>query len=149
MDNNISIVKPDATDAEVYDVARSAAVHDVVMSFDKGYDTIVGERGVTLSGGQQQRVAIARTLMQKAPILIFDAKIRDALYNVNKDGVVFLISHRVTTLCEADNILVLEKGRLVEQGTHEELLNREGLYRRIAVIQDAVNTKGGQADGSL
>lgn len=158
--DNISIVKPDATDAEVYDVARSAAVHDVVMSFDKGYDTIVGERGVTLSGGQQQRVAIARTLMQKAPILIFDdsmsavdtetdAKIRDALYNVNKDGVVFLISHRVTTLCEADNILVLEKGRLVEQGTHEELLNREGLYRRIAVIQDAVNTKGGQADGSL
>lgn len=105
-----------------------------------------------LSGGQQQRVAIARTLMQKAPILIFDdsmsavdtqtdAKIRDALYGMRRDGVVFIISHRITTLCEADKILVLDHGKLVQQGTHNELIEQEGLYRRIAVIQDALERR--------
>lgn len=144
---NIQIVAPDASDEEIFSAARTAAVHDVIMQFENGYDTIVGERGVTLSGGQQQRVAIARTLMQKAPILIFDdsmsavdtetdAQIRDALCSIKKDGITFIISHRITTLCEADNILVLEHGKLVQQGTHEELLNQEGLYSRIAVIQD-------------
>lgn len=144
---NIQIVAPDATDEDVYSAARTAAVHDVIMQFEKGYDTIVGERGVTLSGGQQQRVAIARTLMQKAPILIFDdsmsavdtetdAQIRDAICSIKHNGITFIISHRITTLCEADNILVLEHGRLVQQGTHEQLLKQEGLYKRIAVIQD-------------
>ncbi|MDO4573351.1 MAG: ABC transporter ATP-binding protein, partial [Clostridia bacterium] len=151
---NIRIVNPSASDEEVFAAARTASVHDVITEFEQGYDTIVGERGVTLSGGQQQRVAIARTLMQRARILIFDdsmsavdtetdANIRRALHALRHDGITFLISHRITTLCEADRILVLDGGKLVQQGTHEELLQQEGLYSRIARIQDMA-AEGGE-----
>ncbi|MGI6365380.1 MAG: ABC transporter ATP-binding protein [Bacillota bacterium] len=156
---NIRIARPQAPDEDVYKMARVAAVHDVIQSFENGYDTVVGERGITLSGGQRQRVAIARMLMQKAPILIFDdslsavdtetdAAIRAALRMRRENTATFIISHRITTLCEADTILVLEKGRLVQQGTHQELLEQEGLYRRIAEIQNALedelHTEGGE-----
>jgi len=152
---NIRICAPCSTDDDVYCAARTASVHEVIESFEKGYETLVGERGVTLSGGQQQRVAIARTLMQNAPILIFDdsmsavdsetdAAIRRSLLALNQDGITFLISHRITTLREADNILVLEGGRITQQGTHAQLIHQEGLYRRIAEIQDAVS-EGGEA----
>ena len=154
--DNIRIVNPDASLDEVHEVARIASVHDVIESFELGYDTIVGERGVTLSGGQQQRVAIARTLMQKARILIFDdsmsavdtetdAAIRRALHDMWHDGITFIISHRITTLCEADRILVLDDGRLVQEGTHRELMAEEGLYSRIAAIQDMHAEGGGAA----
>ncbi len=147
---NIRICTPCATEEEVYRAARTASVHDVIESFEHGYETLVGERGVTLSGGQQQRVAIARTLMQQAPILIFDdsmsavdsetdAAIRKSLLALNREGITFLISHRITTLRQADNILVLEGGRITQQGTHAQLLHQPGLYRRIAEIQDAVS----------
>lgn len=150
--DNIKFCSPDSTDEEMISVSKEASIHDVITSFADGYDTIVGERGVTLSGGQQQRVAIARALMQKAPIIIFDdsmsavdtetdAKIRNALSKRHGQGILFLISHRITTLCEADLILVLDDGKLVQQGTHEELMRQEGLYKRIAEIQDA--PKGG------
>ena len=157
---NIRIVRPEATDEEMYDTARTAAVHDVIMEFEAGYDTVVGERGVTLSGGQKQRVAIARTLMQRAPILIFDdsmsavdtetdAAIRKALLARKEHSTTFIISHRITTLSTADKILVLEGGRLVQQGTHEELLRQEGLYARIAGIQTMLeqdlNEQGGES----
>ena len=154
--DNIRIVAPDAPDEAVYDAARTASVHDVILSFEHGYDTIVGERGVTLSGGQQQRVAIARTLMQHAPILIFDdstsavdaetdAAIRQSLAALHHDGITFLISHRITTLRRADLIIVLEDGEIVQRGTHESLLSEDGLYRRIASIQDAITQGGASA----
>ena len=143
---NIRIASPHSPDEEVHNFARVAAIHDVIQGFEKGYETVVGERGVTLSGGQRQRVAIARMLMQRAPILIFDdslsavdtetdAAIRAALRVRRENTATFIISHRIVTLCEADNILVLEQGRLVQQGTHQQLLEQDGLYRRIAEIQ--------------
>lgn len=154
---NIRIASPHSPEEEVHDFARVAAIHDVIQGFEKGYDTMVGERGTTLSGGQRQRVAIARMLMQQAPILIFDdslsavdtetdAAIRAALRVRREKTATFIISHRIVTLCEADNILVLEQGRLVQQGTHAELLEQDGLYRRIAEIQnmleDELNQEG-------
>jgi ATP-binding cassette subfamily B protein len=149
---NIAIVRPDAADGEIHEAAKIAAVHDVVESFENKYDTVVGERGVTLSGGQKQRVAIARMLMQNAPILIFDdsmsavdtetdAAIREALNKRRRSSTTFIISHRITTLCEADNILVLDDGRLVQHGTHDELLGTEGLYSRVAGIQNMLENE--------
>lgn len=144
---NIRITKPDADNETVYEAARIASLHDVIMSFENGYDTVVGERGVTLSGGQKQRVAIARMLMQNAPIIIFDDSlsavdtetdmaIRRSLNRSKGNATTFIISHRITTLMEADKILVLDNGRLVQEGTHEELIHKEGLYKRIATIQN-------------
>jgi ATP-binding cassette subfamily B protein len=116
------------------------------MNFPDGYDTLVGERGVTLSGGQRQRVAIARMLLQKSPIMIFDdslsavdsetdALIRKALKERMKDVTVIIISHRITTLMSADNIMVLHQGEIVEMGTHVELIGQQGIYRSIYDIQ--------------
>lgn len=143
---NISIVNPDADFELVKGVSSIAQVDDSIESFSKGYDTIVGERGVTLSGGQKQRVAIARMLLQDTPIMVFDdslsavdsetdAKIRAALKKGKRNSTVILISHRITTLMQADNILVLDKGRVSDIGTHEELINREGIYKNIYEVQ--------------
>ncbi len=156
--DNIRITDPSASDEDVYNAARIASVHDVIQSFDQGYDTMVGERGVTLSGGQQQRIAIARTLMRKTPILIFDdsmsavdtetdQSIRKALRNIRGMSTTFIISHRISTLMESDRILVLDKGRLVEEGTHEELLKKDGLYSRTAKIQEATGTFRREKEG--
>ncbi len=152
---NIRITDPKATNETVFESARIAAIHEVIESFDEGYQTLVGERGVTLSGGQKQRVAIARMLMQDAKILVFDdsmsavdtetdTAIRDALSLRRKDITTFIISHRITTLCEADFILVLENGRIVQQGTHEELMAVPGLYSKIAEIQTMDAEEGGE-----
>lgn len=158
---NIKITDPNASDEAAYNAANIAAIHNSIIDFENGYETIVGEKGVTLSGGQKQRVAIARMLMQKAPIIILDdsmsavdtetdAAIRDALQHGKHDCTTFIISHRITTLCRADRILVLENGRIMQEGTHEELLNQDGLYRRIADIQNLLEaeiettSKGGE-----
>ena len=140
----IKLEKPDAE--QVYEAARVASIHDDILSFEEGYDTVVGERGVTLSGGQKQRVAIARALMGESDILIFDdslsavdaktdAAIRDALGERRKGVTTIIISHRITTLMEADKIFVLKDGTVAEQGTHEELLKLGGIYRRTYDIQ--------------
>lgn len=143
---NIAASVPDATMEEIRQAAKIACVDDTIMSFPDGYDTLVGERGVTLSGGQRQRVAIARMVLQKAPIMIFDdslsavdsqtdAKIRKALSQSCKNATVILISHRITTLMGADQILVLNQGKIQERGTHEELISRDGIYRQVYEIQ--------------
>ena len=147
--DNIALAKKGAAEAEIYKAARIAAVHDVIREFEKGYDTTVGERGVTLSGGQKQRVAIARTLILNSSILIFDDSlsavdtetdnaIRLALSERSKDVTTFIISHRITSISQADLILVMENGQIVQSGTHEELLSQEGMYQRIWSIQNAL-----------
>ncbi len=143
---NIAASNPDATFEEIRSAAKIACVDDAIMSFPDGYDTLVGERGVTLSGGQRQRVAIARMLLQKAPVLIFDdslsavdaetdSLIRKALSTHMKGSTVILISHRITTLMAADEIMVLKQGRAEEMGTHSELIAQNGIYRKIYEIQ--------------
>lgn len=144
--DNIAAANPDATMNEIREAARIACVDDTIMAFPDGYDTIVGERGVTLSGGQRQRVAIARMLIAKAPIMIFDdslsavdadtdVRIRRALRSKMKDATVILISHRITTLMEADQILVLNHGVIEECGTHQQLIHHGGIYQKIYEIQ--------------
>ncbi|MFP4662734.1 MAG: ABC transporter ATP-binding protein [Halanaerobiales bacterium] len=144
---NISFASQDADDAEIFEAANNASIHDVVQEFDKGYDTMVGERGVSLSGGQKQRVAIARTIIRDCPILVFDdslsavdtetdARIRSALKKRSKDITTFIISHRINTLSAADFILVLEDGEISQQGTHQDLLQEEGMYRRVWKMQN-------------
>lgn len=143
---NISLPRKDAPEEQVVEAAKTAAVHDVILNFENGYETSVGEKGVTLSGGQKQRVAIAQSLLKHSPILVLDdslsavdtetdAAIRYALRRRNH-ATTFMISHRVTTLSEADLILVLENGRLVQSGSHTELIEQDGLYRRIWQIQN-------------
>lgn len=146
---NISLAKLESKEAEIIEAARTAAIHDAILDFEKGYDTPVGERGVTLSGGQKQRIAIARTIIRNCPILVFDdslsavdtetdAEIRKALKKRNKEATTFIISHRISTLMEADIILVLDKGRLIQKGNHEELVRQPGLYKNIWTIQNSV-----------
>ena len=146
---NIVSPNPDAETEEMHHVSAVANIHGAIMEFPEQYETIVGERGVTLSGGQKQRVAIARMLMQKAPVMIFDdslsavdtetdAKIRAALKQNTADAAVMIISHRISTLMHSDRILVLREGKIEDYGTHEELIRREGMYKRIYDLQSSV-----------
>jgi len=136
---NIRYGRPDATDAEVYEAARLAQIDKFIATLPQGYKTMVGERGLKLSGGEKQRVAIARTILKGPPILMLDEatsaldshtekEIQDALDRVAEDRTTLVIAHRLSTIVHADNILVLDAGRLVEQGSHAELIERGGLY---------------------
>ncbi|MCW5875733.1 MAG: ABC transporter ATP-binding protein [Anaerolineales bacterium] len=139
----------EVSDAETEAAAASAAVHDVVLGFPKGYDTIVGEKGVTLSGGQKQRLTLARTLLKDPSILILDdstssvdteteAAIRSALKRQLGGRTTFIIAHRIQSVMSADLILVFDQGRLVQRGTHAELLAQEGIYRQVFDIQTQI-----------
>src|SRR5690606_21185625 len=139
----------EVSDEEVYEAARAAAIHDVILSFPNQYQTLVGQRGVTLSGGQKQRVAIARTLLKDPRILILDdatssvdteteAATRQAMNRLMVGRTTLVIAHRIHSVMNADLILVLEKGRIVQKGTYEELMEQPGAYRRIYDLQDRV-----------
>ena len=143
---NIGITSPEVDMQAIRAAARAAALDETITSFAQGYETMVGERGVTLSGGQKQRAAIARMLTQETPIMIFDdslsavdtqtdAKIRQAISQKFGKASVILISHRITTLSAADKIIVLDRGRIVEEGTHEELKSGGGIYQKIYETQ--------------
>jgi len=146
---NLAIANPDYPMEEIERVTKIASVYKVITEFDKGFDTMVGEKGVTLSGGQKQRVAIARMLLENHPVMIFDdslsavdvktdAYIREQLKVQCSDTTTFIISHRISTLMQADKILVMEDGMITQSGTHDELLFEGGLYKEVFEIQNSL-----------
>ena len=150
--DNIRYGRLDATDDEVMEAARQANAHDFIVNLPKGYETDIGERGAQLSGGERQRISVARAFLKEAPILILDeptsaidskteAVILDALDRLMVGRTTFMVAHRLSTLRHADLILVMDYGRLVEQGTHEELLAIGGLYRQLHDMQTGVTRR--------
>ena len=144
--DNIAFGRPDASDADIEKAARDALAHDFITALDKGYDTQVGERGITLSGGQRQRIAIARAILRDAPILLLDEAtssldaesetlVQQGLERLMEGRTTLVIAHRLATVLKADRILVVDDGRIVEEGTHKSLVARDGVYARLARLQ--------------
>lgn len=140
--NNIKFGKQDATDEEIYAVAKKAAVHDNIINFAQGYDTVLGERGITLSGGQKQRVSIARAFLKEAPVLLLDdclsavdteteEQILNNLLQLTQQKTTIIVSHRVSSAKNADKIIILDEGKIIQQGTHNQLINNEGYYKEL------------------
>lgn len=145
-------ITDEISEDDIKAAARAASIHDVILSFPKGYDTLVGERGVTLSGGQSQRVALARTILRDPGILIMDdatsaidtetdEAIQSALRKLMNGRTSFIISHRIQSVMDADQIIVMEQGRIIQSGTHNELLNQSGTYRRIYDLQARIEAE--------
>jgi ATP-binding cassette subfamily B protein len=144
--NNIKFGKEDANDEEVKAAAKSAVVHKNIMGFNKQYETVLGERGITLSGGQKQRISIARAIIKNPPILLFDdclsavdteteESILNNLFEICKDKTTLIVSHRVSSAKNADTILILEEGKIIQQGSHNQLINIEGYYKSLYLKQ--------------
>ena len=156
---NIRFGRPDASDEDVIEAAKSAAAHDFVTALPDGYDTIVGDRGLKLSGGERQRIAIARAMLKDAPILLLDEAtsaldaeserhVRAALDRLTKGRTTLVIAHRLATVMNADSILVMDGGQIVETGTHQTLQSQDGLYARLSRLQfrDTVDPEEGPGD---
>lgn len=149
---NIKLADPNLSDIKVYEAAKTASIHEDIIEFENKYETLVGERGVSLSGGQKQRMAIARTIIKNCPIVIFDdslsavdtatdIEIRSALKARKDKATTIIISHRISTVSEADMIYVIDKGRIIQKGKHRELINKEGLYKRVYEIQSSYENR--------
>jgi ATP-binding cassette subfamily B protein len=148
---NIRLGRPGASDAAIEDAARAARIHDVIQSLPYGYDTVVTNRGGVLSGGERQRLTIARAILQDAPIVLLDeatayvdpdneVAVQQALAELTKDRTIVVVAHRLHTIAQADRILVLDGGRIVEHGTHEQLIERNGKYARMWSAQQTTAT---------
>lgn len=144
--NNIAFAKPEATIEQVITAARIANAHDFILETEHGYDTRVGDRGIRLSGGQKQRISIARAVLGNPPIMLLDEAtsaldteseklVQDALYKLMENRTSLIIAHRLSTVQSADTIIVLDRGQIVERGTHGELMKNAGLYKRLIDMQ--------------
>lgn len=149
--NNIRFAKPDASDEEIIEAAKKASCHDFIKKLPDGYQTKLSEGGNTLSGGEKQRISIARAILKDAPIVILDEftsaldmeneyEILNSINNLIKDKTVIIIAHRMETIKNADHIIVLDKGKIMQEGTHNQLVNQEGIYKNFILTKKRVST---------